>query len=49
MVGRPDLVRRPYVAHPCFNVYTAGLLDGGAGVVVTSRNPTFPEVVKTIN
>ena len=37
----------------CFNVYTdgstsGGLLDGGAGVVVTRGNPTSPKVVKTI-
>ena len=30
-----------------FNVYTDGLQDGGAGVVVTRRNLTSPEVVKT--
>ena len=36
-----------------FNVYTdgsasGGLIDGGAGVVVTRGNPTSPRVVKTI-
>ena len=36
-----------------FNVYFdgspfSGLLDGGAGVVVTRGNPILPEVVKTI-
>ena len=36
-----------------FNVYingsaSGGLLDGGAGVVVTRGNPTLPKVVKTI-
>ena len=36
-----------------FNVYTdgsasGGLMDGGAGVVVTRGNPTSPEFVKTM-
>ena len=36
-----------------FNIYTdgsasGGLIDGGAGVVVTRGNPTSPRVVKTI-
>ena len=35
-----------------FNVYTdgsasGGLIDGGAGVVVTRGNPTSPDIVKT--
>ena len=31
-----------------FNVYNGGLMDGGAGVMVTRGNPTSPKVVKTI-